>query len=435
MENKQAQKFNDRQDAIDRMIARTCTMPVVTSVEEARKVWDGLKKLTDFKPDELEEIKNLTLEEVGKRWKSGDVTAAISIVGKSLSLVGDAMKGTAYDEYAIKTLHADGTRDGMPLLFASGLEVMSADRLDNRWVQAFSAVDATGYEKIKVADFVNLTRVIQYKRSSEDLEVSGLGSDSDDELGRRYFGGAHEYSTREQRFSMWSVNNILTNLRVAAIRSIGVHAYREIARMNAGVTQEFGDAGVYTGGSTAREILLNDIFDARHNLNQTHFKMVNRAAKTEGLDAPNLHLKEAPLDVNAQTPILFYYNHKHFEFIDLMQRMTGGDDNINMPMLKNWVFVETNMFPESGGHTITGEEGTDRDLWGFFGQAAEYKPVNTVGGMAIIPGQRNLHATFRNPEIVSATAPMKEVVKVGIKLENNFFLDGRQKAYVVLKAQ
>lgn len=432
------------QNEIEKMIVRNrdvalkaTRIPVCMDDESAEKVGKGFDEILRMKNDEIEKLKKESFEDIVKYHSSANVKASVYHLGEALGIIHDALLGTlGKSENQMRMIkkmyHSESGKNNNVLVVNSGMQTADMANVDMNWSVAFTAQDATNAEFMKIYDFVSATKFLEYKDETSDIEAMGLGAGTSDVIKPRFFATAFKYGERDFRFSAWRINDILSNIRLSALKNISLAAYRCLGDTAGAEIYSASTKFTPTGSDELKDEIL-EVLKARQTLNDVHFKMVERANPSVDPKSKNPKSEAALDSVTVNSPILFYYNHQHRGFINKLRSMTGGDNGINIDILDEWVFIPSALMPKSGGHTITGENGDVRDAHGFYGKIKENGPISQLAGKAVIPGLRNQYGIFRNLSFVNKSDTLKETTTIGAKQSHKFIMDDRQHALVKLK--
>jgi len=108
-----------------------------------------------------------------------------------------------------------------------------------------------------------------------------------------------------------------------------------------------------------------------------------------------------------------------------------GVDTTKPTLYGNFAFVSTTEAPVSGKWTVT-DKAPVRDDFGFYNEVKE-GTGSGLGAMMVVPGGRNIYATFRNLSLVTEMNGLKESTDLAFKQEFNFAMGDGQKRHVTLK--
>ena len=423
-------------------MSRAINMPIVVNNEVAEAVGAGLKSLSNLSPEDREKLSKLSFEEVEKAWPDDNQRIALAHVAKALRVSSDAITGQLQYNESYQAYHqkffglSDGTkRDNTTLIVDNALEIQGNQGIDLGWLPAFTARDAQGVEKVKVMDLDTALRFFEMKDHTDVPKAESLGGHKAAEFGPRFFALAFKWNERDARFSVFNVNQVLSAIRRADVNCTARLAYREIARKTSN-TQAYtsssfsGLSSTYATVGANTDVLKGMAFRIREMLNAAHIEMVDRALGITKGGKKRQVKNEVALAVSSGDTFYIYFNHAHRQIMDIVQRRVIGDESGTNPiLLQNYVFVESALMPVSGGWTITGEDGNDRDEFGMYGSCAEVS-AKSVGASLVIPGMRNQYATFRNLTFLQDSQATTETVELVAKAERKFHMDDRQKAHV-----
>lgn len=420
---------------------------MVLTNEAAEDVGKGLLALKNMNQSDMEKIKSMSVDQILESWTGGEgekdggksVRAAIAYLDKSLGVVNDAMLGRLHtNEVGAKIVnkfyHSESS-DNMTgtLNLQTRISASNMAGFDVGWMQTYRMVPAEGFNEVKVHDLVTALRFQQYKDGTDKPVVSALGSHSAETVNRKFFGAGFKWNAQEMSFSVWNINQVLSQFRENAVKITARNAYREIARFVSGTTPTYGGTTDFSsGGTSAIEKRQHLVWHIRTLLNNAHYQMIRVANQTQ-TGKKKVKSTEAPLDVSATTPLLLYYNTQHFDIMEAVQRVGMGQigqEGLNPINLKNWVFIETDLIPPCAAWTIAGEETDDRDPFGFYGATTDHKDETYLGAVGIIPGFKNLYTNFRNLAILNDTDSIEETAVMAAKTWFNHSLSTRQKGWI-----
>lgn len=415
------------------MMIQACTAPVVLLDEHVQPVANGLRKIGKMSKAQIDEfLKDAKKGEV----KDKEVMGAVVVIEKAMKGLYDAMTGSIQGkDNVLKAIYGEGLLDGSGDMVMSNIRSLrEPSGMDVAWMQVIRSIDATGSRTVRNIDLHTATRFLQYKNSSDQVKYHALSSGTEEDFGPKYFAAGFQWSERDNRFTRVSINDLLSELRFSALDVSTRHAYREIFRKQTGTD----DASVqnYAAPSTyasAPDTIRQDLawgLRIREQLNEVRRKMIERAMGIQPKNKKRQANIEVPLAVSANTPIYLFYNHAHDWQFKLAMGITADQTGVAIPS-QPWVMVPTVNAPLSGGWKITNEGTEKRDDFGFFGELDEYVPDSLgIGGMAVIPGLRNVHAIFRNFSLLRENEEIAEVLNIAAKIEENIVLEARQKARV-----
>jgi hypothetical protein len=430
-------QVNENLEHNRRLMAQAIKAPVVHSDEQAKKFIDGLKKLFALRgTSEFSEVMEKSAEDVIKLAKDGDVKYTVRILDKAIGLPQRVITNTVYaDPFAEaalrKDLHVDGMKDSSRASRSidMGLRTIANESFDLGWTQAFTAESAEDVESLKLYDWGAMLKVLEYTSYNDDLDFQSLGKHAYGQLDPRYFAVALRYGERDMRFSAVGVNRILELARRESQETVTRAAYREIFN-GAGVTStavstEFSGA---TAGSV--DLYQQKVLNGRKSLNTARVDMID---DLNGAEKGSTRTKTigSKMHVPANSPILVYHTHREEEFIGDIQYMNKGVDTTKPTLYGNFAFVSTTEAPVSGKWTVTDKKPV-RDEFGFYNTVKE-ATTDTLGAMLVIPGGRNIYATFRNLSLVTEMNGLKESTDLAFKQEFNFAMGKGQKRHVALK--
>ena len=428
------------------LMEAACKERLVHDNETAELIGKGFDLAAGLSPEDKQKFKKMTAEEAIKYFsekaiKDGDLDAkaiasAQAIVQASMDKIKSMLTGE-------KLLHSDGLEDQSRYsrTVMTGINTVEDAGFDMGWTAAFTAQDAQDVRELDVMDLKSAVRWYELLNPTDEIPASKVGGKSNQKVGPRFFGSRLEWHERQNRWNVFTLNNLLSAIRMKGVHTISQLMYRILFQETASTvkydkTIVDGYADFIAGADGAAKDLNKRIL-ARKIMNAVHFKMVNQAAQLQPdmFSKKYQNLLEAPIQIGPNDPILFFYNHQHFELMDTVGNPAAGSGDVryNVPSLRNWVPIQTAMAPVSGSHTITGgQTSTDRDDYGFLGQVSDVNHDKIVGGMAVIPGRRNMYGIFRGMTFLSERHITEEYTSYVARQEYNAYKDMRQYAHVTL---
>lgn len=436
-------------EAADHMEA-VCNEKLVKDNETAALIGEGFDLTANLSAEEQKKFQKMSVEE-GIRYianMKGDsdmdaqaMVAAKKIIQKAMDKMRDGILGSIPSQ---KNMHSEGLEDEARYsrIVTTGITTTETAGFDMGWTAALTAQDAQDVKQLEVLDLKTAARFYELQGPTDDIPASKVGGKTNQKLGRRFFGSRLEWHERENRWNAFSLNTLLGAMRTEAMHTISRLMYSIIFEVtNSTVKLDdsvVNNAADFVGqGADGGAKDLNQRILVRKIMNQAHYKLVNMAGQLQPdlIEKKYQNLVEAPIAITPNDPILFYYNHEHFELMDTVGNPGQGPNDVryNVPMLRNWVPISTAMAPVCGGHTVTGRQtDTTRNDWGLLGTRKDINPGNVVGGMAMIPGRRNMYGIFRGLTFLSERHQAGEYTEYVARMEYNAFKDIRQHAYIKL---
>lgn len=428
---------------------RIARLPIVDNNEAAGNFIKGYRELMRLDKETRKKIGDMSVEELNKSEYSTQIKTAVGVTSKALKSVSDATSNRAGQNERIqaalkeKSMHTE-TRSN----FAQAVELVDQlssmtqeNGIDAGWMMAYQPKQVLGKDEMEVRDIIGQVRFNQLGRT-ERVILTGLGSEESEKVGYDRFGGGVKYMHYDQANSAYTVNEILTAIRIAYLQMQAWVAYKEIFRQGADNAEYAFKAHPKEGTNTTTKDKSYDwTSSAIHTLNES-FRMMKLEAgqiRTSPQKKGTDNQDQAPLLITPATTGIVYYNEAHATLVDQMKRMSGGDDNINSRLMHNFVFLPTHLSPISGGWKV--EASKQRDEFGAFGKVSEYAAIGKTdsgnykpGVRLVIPGQRNLHGMFQGLSFAQETSFLDEETTVAAYAREKFVTDSRQTARVALEA-
>lgn len=423
---------------ITKSLSLIAKAPLVKDDETAESFAKGIQEISRLTADDREALDKMSLKELKASDYSKHIKTAYSITGDALKSVSDAVSGRASINPVIqaneKAFHTE-TRNNMDravLMVDELSSMMQYTDIDPSWALAFRSVDASGREEVSVSDILGEIRFQELSRTEPPI-LTSLGSEKSEKTGYRRFGGGVIQNLYDMPISAYTVNEVLSAIRIASLRTRAQVAYKEIFRH--GSANDAYAFTPYTGGTdtTSKDVNYKASIDAIHTINTAYRQMIDKAAqiRTTANKKGSKGKLQAPLPVSYNSPVLVYFDHTHISFLDVMRRMIGGEDGNNPRLLYNFVFLPTHLAPASGGWTFGDDE--SRDDFGIFGKVTESGPISKVAARLVMPGMRNLHATMQGLTFGQETKWTRETAEIAAFERYTFAVDPRQSAKVTLQ--
>jgi len=422
-------------------VQKIATTPVVDNQEDAELFVEGIKTINKMPADKFEKIKDLTAEEVVKGLEEEDVSAYIHIMSKALGSTNDALQGKAgrneflNERIAVeKALHNESLTDTARAAreVDQSFDFVQSNQFDTTWVPFYVPRNVMGAQEMIVRDITGDTKFVELERG-EEPKPSGIGRETDQRLPYRIYGGALLFEDYEIANSVLSVNDHLSYLRSASVRTKSWVAMKEIQMIKADTKhyslQEFYNQPI----ADNKDQIWKDVANARYTLNHAAYQMKLEAGQVpEDITERPKHKIEARLDVSVFDPVYVLYNPAHYHHIDLLRNMIRGEDGINPSLAFPFIFLPSYMAAHTGGFTpVAGEEKT-KDQWGTRTVVKERTTKNEIGVHLILPGRRNQWGNFSNLAFGRDRREASETTLISARERYLFAKDVRQTCTVTL---
>lgn len=418
-------------------------LSVVPTNEIAEKVNKGLNELRKMSGEDLEKLNSLSAKEIAKGWESSDVKVMAKTLEDSLGLVSDVLVGNQLRNpvwnAAQKSLEHLQNPSSMVRTISNMMSGPETTGIDLGWRRAFNFLSVDNEEEVEVIDWTAGLKFLEYEYRTDKPEAQTVGGRKGEKEGPRFFGAAFKHANGAFRHSVVTLNQLLSYMRQEAIRTQSLLAYRTIAAKKVGNSDVVGRSLSYDNTkifkdwstvATDRETIEKYlVWQIRHVLNEARRLMIDNASQTPNSKSRKNHA-EARLNVTANDTVLFYYNHKERELIDKVQQGLRGENGVDPSVIGNIAFIESSMMPVGGGYDVTAKD-NQRDTYGFRESVTETVAANKIGGMMVIPGNRNFFINFRPLTFLNDSDVMSESNTVGAKMEANCLMDKRQKFHIV----
>lgn len=455
------ESYNNWEISKKRLIQHAITYPVIQTQKQLQEFREAIHAFKNMPADQYKRLMEMDFSTAKKEISDRPEYKAIFYTNKALGIINDVLTnrihnnplgtkiinglfnksvyGDDFYNWSInnarsvvhKTFH-DSTRDPQQgvLRLDNYTELGSTAGIDVAWMRAFNIRPADNADHAEVHDLASMFTFTQMKSATDSISYAGLSGERKEVVKPEYYGLGFQWNERKMRFSIYSVNQVLSMMRAAAFLCQTRRAYREIFRMTPQI-KDYPPIDLYQTYEQEKDLYHVMASRIRHQLNDVRRKMHDHASGKASLPNQKHATDEAPLRVTADTPFLLYFNHAYRLPFEVANRMIPGKDGVNVPFLDNWITIPTHMAPLSGGWKMYKKNATaERDRNGFFEHVKEWKAATSIAAQAVIPGFRNYFINFRNLVSLQQSEPIIETTNLVMKMEFNAVMDERQKSRI-----
>jgi len=440
-----SQEINRKYKSAGSAIVQLAKQPLVFGEVDAKAFMGGLSLIRDMKDSDLSKLKSMSIKDVAemkdkaKSDKDKQIGFAIHILHKAMSVMADAKYGTDLrNTYAIaekkrqKEYFADNST-----MFSNQVQVIQSvvnllgEQVDLGYMTAFNSVDARSARTLRVSDLLWQVRFTELGKG-ESPELSGGADEQNQDLTGKFYGAGVLLDDRDSRFSPVSVNMMLSAFRIKGEQILSHVAYKEIFMYDsAQISKALISQYAATGNDDAMTARWRDTANARYTLNEATADMIDAANHISAGNKKTQNRSEAPLSVPSDTPIIVFYNHRNNELMNDVQNLQSPMNLPQTGLNYNYVFQPTTKAPISGAWQT--DDATVRDDYGTFGTVKEKSTKNHQGVKIVIPGYRNVNATFEGLTIAQDRRNVNFSTIVVARQMALQKMDNRQSAWVKLK--